>query len=217
MSKVSHAFNNMLDHIDSATQELQNWSQQLEYKVQRKTEELSEAQNELIHVERIASLGKLSSSVAHEINNPLSGILIYSKLIHKQLDNPDFHHKKKESILKQLRLIESETKRCGDIVKGLLDFSKKDQDDFDISDLHEILKATSNLMTHSINIANISFKTEFKADSSDIYCSANQVKQACVALLVNATEAIQDNGEIIVRTSNPDKKSIKLEIIDNGL
>ena len=102
MSKVSVAFNNMLDNIETATKELQNWSHQLEYKVQKKTEELSEAQNELIHVERIASLGKLSSSVAHEINNPLSGILIYAKLIHKQLDNPEFNHSKKESILKHL-------------------------------------------------------------------------------------------------------------------
>ena len=71
MRMVSQAFNDMLDNLQSATEELQNWSQQLEYKVQKKSEELGAAQNELIHVERIASLGKLSSSVAHEINNPL--------------------------------------------------------------------------------------------------------------------------------------------------
>ena len=95
MRKVSLAFNNMLDNINAATNELQNWSQQLEYKVQKKTEELSEAQKELIHVERIASLGKLSSSVAHEINNPLSGILVYTKLIYKQLNNADFPMRKR--------------------------------------------------------------------------------------------------------------------------
>ncbi|MCK7529708.1 MAG: hypothetical protein MZV63_00925 [Marinilabiliales bacterium] len=89
MKMVSLAFNNMLDNIDRATVELENWSKQLEYKVQKKSEELSEAQNELINVERIASLGKLSSSVAHEINNPLSGILIYTKLVYKQLYNQD--------------------------------------------------------------------------------------------------------------------------------
>ena len=74
MKMVSQAFNNMLDNLESANNELQNWSQQLEYKVQKKSEELGAAQNELIHIERIASLGKLSLSVAHEINNPLSGI-----------------------------------------------------------------------------------------------------------------------------------------------
>ena len=71
---VSKAFNKMLDNLQSASDELENWSQQLEYKVQKKSEEISEIQNELIHIERIASLGKLSSSVAHEINNPLSGV-----------------------------------------------------------------------------------------------------------------------------------------------
>jgi two-component system NtrC family sensor kinase len=216
MRKVSVAFNNMLDNIDTVTNELQNWSQQLEYKVQKKSEELSEAQNELIHVERIASLGKLSSSVAHEINNPLSGILIYTKLIYKQLNGPDFHHSKKESILKHLKLIENETKRCGDIVKGLLDFSRKDQDDFEVANLHQLLKATYALMTHSIKIADINFITDFRAKNDEIFCSPNQIKQAGIALLVNATEAIKENGEIIIRTSNPDEKSIQVEIIDNG-
>lgn len=216
MRLVSIAFNNMLDNIDTASKELQNWSQQLEYKVQKKTEELSEAQSELIHVERIASLGKLSSSVAHEINNPLSGILIYAKLIYKQLSNQSFNHEKKESILHNLKLIETETIRCGDIVKGLLDFSRKDQDDFEPANLHQILRATYDLMTHSIKIADINFNTDFKADSDLIFCSPNQVKQACVALLVNATEAIHEHGEISIRTTNPDEKSIRVDISDNG-
>lgn len=217
LSKVSMAFNNMLDNIDSAATELQNWSQQLEYKVQRKTEELSEAQNELIHVERIASLGKLSSSVAHEINNPLSGILVYTKLIYKQLNNTDFTHQKKESILKHLKLIETETKRCGDIVKGLLDFSRKDQDDFKVAHLHPLLDATFALMTHSIKIADINFLTDFRAKSDQIFCSQNQIKQACVAILVNASEAIEEHGEIIIKTWNPDEDSIQLDITDDGL
>ena len=217
LSKVSMAFNNMLDNIESAATELQNWSQQLEYKVQRKTEELSEAQNELIHVERIASLGKLSSSVAHEINNPLSGILVYTKLIYKQLNNADFSHSRKDSILKHLKLIETETKRCGDIVKGLLDFSRKDQDDFKVAHLHPLLDATFALMTHSIKIADINFLTDYKAKADQIFCSQNQIKQACVAILVNASEAIEEHGEIIIKTWNPDDDTIQLDISDDGL
>ncbi|MEX0988466.1 MAG: ATP-binding protein [Bacteroidales bacterium] len=217
MRMVSEAFNNMLDHIDGATEELQNWSQQLEYKVQKKSEALSEAQNELIHVERIASLGKLSSSVAHEINNPLSGILVYSKLVHKQLDSTEFYHPKKDSILKNLKLIESETKRCGDIVKGLLDFSKKDRDDFEIASLHQVLKETYKLMMHTIKIADITFIMDFRAGLDHVFCSPNQIKQACVALLVNSSEAVSENGEIKIRTTNPDKDHFMLEIIDNGL
>jgi two-component system NtrC family sensor kinase len=216
LRKVSVAFNNMLDNIEASSKELQNWSQQLEYKVQKKTEELSEAQNELIHVERIASLGKLSSSVAHEINNPLSGIFIYTKLIYKQLDSSDFYHPKKESILKNLKFIETETKRCGDIVKGLLDFSRKDQEGFVVANLHEILDSTYNLMSHSIKMKEINFKKDFKAKSNQVFCSPNQIKQACVALIVNASEAIIENGEILIKTTNPTEDTIKLEVIDNG-
>ena len=216
MRLVSEAFNNMLGNIEAATRELQNWSQQLEYKVQKKSEELSAAQNELIHVERIASLGKLSSSVAHEINNPLSGILVYNKLIYKQLSSSDFYHPKKEAILKNLKLIETETKRCGDIVKGLLDFSRKDREDFELARLHQVLNETYNLMIHSIKIADIRFVTDFHARSDLIYCSPNQIKQAFVALVVNASEAIHQQGEILIRTDNPDEDHIRVEIADNG-
>jgi two-component system NtrC family sensor kinase len=217
MRMVSEAFNNMLDNLQSATEELQNWSQQLEYKVRKKSEELGAAQNELIHIERIASLGKLSSSVAHEINNPLSGILVYTKLIHKQLSNPDLDEAKKNTMLKHLKLIENETKRCGEIVKGLLEFSKKDQEDFESKHLHKILQETYELMTHPIKIANISFHSDLQAKSDLIFCSPNQIKQACVAILVNATEAVSENGEIIISTSNPDIETIKIDISDNGI
>lgn len=217
MRMVSEAFNDMLDNLHNAAVELENWSQQLEYKVQKKSEELGAAQNELMHVERLASLGKLSSSVAHEINNPLSGILIYTKLLLKQANNPELYASKRESMLKHLRLIESETKRCGDIVKGLLDFSRKDQNDFEPKHLHEILKETYELMTHPIKIANINFLYDFSANADLIYCNPNQIKQACIALLVNASEAMTENGEITIRTKNPDAESVIFEIVDNGV
>ena len=217
MRMVSYAFNDMLDNLQSATNELQNWSKQLEYKVQKKSEELGQAQNELINIERIASLGKLSLSVAHEINNPLSGILVYAKLISKQLNNQELDPTKKESMLKHLRFIENETKRCGDIVKGLLDFSRKDQNDFESKHLHEILLETFELMSHSMKVANIHFLSDFAARTDFIFCSPNQIKQVCVAILVNAMEAVSENGEVVIRTRNPDEEHILIEIIDNGI
>ncbi len=152
MRLVSQAFNNMLDNLDAANKELENWSQQLEYKVRKKSEELSEIQNELIHIERIASLGKLSSSVAHEINNPLSGILTYSKLVSKQINKLGLEPDSTKSMLKYLNVIETETKRCGDIVKGLLDFSRKDQENFENKRLNQILKESYNLMAHQMRM-----------------------------------------------------------------
>jgi len=217
MRMVSYAFNEMLDNLQTANNELQNWSQQLEYKVQKKSEELGQAQNELINIERIASLGKLSLSVAHEINNPLSGILIYTKLISKQLSNQDLDPLKKEPMLKHLKLIENETKRCGDIVKGLLDFSRKDQNGFEPRHIHEILLETFELMSHPMKVADINFLADFSAKTDLINCSPNQIKQVCIAILVNASEAVSENGEVLFRTLNPDEEHIRIEITDNGV
>jgi two-component system, NtrC family, sensor kinase len=218
MRMVSVAFNDMLDNLQKATIELQNWSHQLEYKVQKKSEELGQAQNELINIERIASLGRLSLSVAHEINNPLSGILVYAKLVHKQLNNPDvaIEPAKKEIMIKHLGFIENEAKRCGDIVKGLLDFSRKDQNDFEPRHLHEILMETFDLMTHSMKVANVNFLSDFSARSDMIFCSPNQIKQVCVAILVNAQEAVPENGEVTIRTSNPDEDHVRIDFSDTG-
>jgi len=216
MRMVSSAFNKMLDNLQAANQELSNWSQQLEYKVQKKTEELGQVQQELINIERSASLGKLSLSVAHEINNPLSGILVYSKLIAKQLSGHDIDPVKKEMMLRNLHLIETETKRCGDIVKGLLDFSRKDQNDFEIRHLHEVLHDTFDIMAHPMRIANINFLSDFSARKDLIFGSPNQIKQALVAVLVNASEAVKENGEVVIRTFNPDEETIRIEISDNG-
>jgi len=213
---VSSAFNKMLDNLQSATAELENWSLQLEYKVQKKSEEISEIQNELIHIERIASLGKLSSSVAHEINNPLSGVLTYTKLVHKHLRKLELNEEEKESMLRYLNVIENETKRCGDIVKGLLDFSRSDKVDFKTYHLHRLLKETYTLIEHQMKMENILFQTDFSATRDLILCNGNQIKQAGIALLMNASEAILDNGIILIRTRNPDDSHIILEIEDNG-
>ncbi len=122
----------------------------------------------------------------------------------------------KESMLKHLKIIETETKRCGDIVKGLLDFSRKDQENFNVQHLNKVLKETYDLMAHQMKMENILFNSDFSALSDLIYCSENQIKQACVAILVNASEAVLENGEILMRTFNPDPDNIKIEIIDNG-
>jgi len=214
---VSSAFNEMLDNLQMATIELQNWSQQLEYKVQKKSEELSEMQNELVHIERMASLGKLSSSVAHEINNPLSGVLTYTKLVHKNIRKLKVDDAEKIPMLKYLKVIEEETKRCGEIVKGLLDFSRKDQMDYETNHLNKVLREAYTLMEHQMKIANIGFHTDFSARWDLVHCSENQIKQACIAILLNSSEAVFDNGEIMMKTSNPDADNIKIEITDNGV
>lgn len=214
---VSVVFAEMIDKLCRANTELENWSKQLEYKVQKKSETIMEIQKELINIEKMVSLGKLSSSVAHEINNPLSCILTYSKLVHKQLDKTAMGAGTKESVIKYLGMMEMETQRCGEIVKGLLDFSRKDNENFEKKRLSIILKEAYDLMLHRTKIADINFYTDFTAGYDTVNCSKNQIKQACIALLVNACEAVNEGGEIILKTSNPDNNNIAIEIIDNGI
>ncbi len=214
---VSIAFNHMMDNLETATTELQNWSKQLEYKVRIKSEELGGIQNELISIERKASLGKLSSSVAHELHNPLSGILVYTKLVTKKLRNMEIEPDKIKPIIKHLNLIEDETIRCGDIVRGLLDFSRKDQENFEPKHLNEVLADTYQLMHHPMMLANINFIKDFQAKADTVSCSPNQLKQVFVAILVNASEAASENGEIQIKTYNPDDSNIIIEIYDNGI
>ncbi len=217
MKMVSMAFNNMLDNLDAANRELRNWSNQLEYKVQKKSEELSEIQNELIHIERIASLGKLSSSVAHELNNPLASILTYTKLTSKKISRLPLDSGVSGSLLKHLNIVEKETKRCGEIVKGLMDFSRKGQENFKNTPLHTVLKETYELIAHQMKMKNIHFYTGFDAEEDLVYCNENQIKQVCLALLVNASDAVSENGEIYLKTGNPDATHIKIDVIDNGV
>lgn len=213
---VSKAFNKMLDNLQKANKELQEWSSQLEDKVEKKSKEVLEMQKELMHVERIASLGKLSSSVAHEINNPLSGVLTYTKLVQKQLQNVKLNVEVKGPMLKYLKVIEDETKRCGDIVKGLLDFSRKDQSDFKKLHLNKVLEEAYGLMEHQMKISGIIFRKEFSAKTDIVNCADNHIKQASIAILLNAYEAVGEHGEIEFRTFNPDEEHIAILVKDNG-
>lgn len=217
MRMVSSAFNNMLDKINKVNLELQNWSHQLEYKVQKKTDELNEAYNELIKSERMASLGRLSSSVAHELNNPLAGVITYAKLIHKNISKPEITKEKKEQMLKYLNVIVNETKRCGEIVQGLLDFSRQDQRGFEEKSLHHILHETCELMRNKMKMSEITCIHDFCATQDVIQCIPNQIKQALMAILVNASEAVDEKGEIVIKTENFTEEQVLLKITDNGI
>jgi two-component system NtrC family sensor kinase len=102
-------------------------------------------------------------------------------------------------------------------VKGLLDFSRKDQNGFEPKHLHEILIDTFELMAHTMKIGDIHFISDLSAKKEMISCSPNQIKQACLAILVNASEAVSKSGEIVVRTLNPDENHVTIEFTDNGI
>jgi two-component system, NtrC family, sensor kinase len=217
--EVEDAFNQMLESIAESNRELQKWSHDLEKKVLEKTEDLERTQTEIYHIERLASLGRLSSSVAHEINNPLAGVLTYAKLVSRLLENEAPSDEKRATILKHLNMIQSETTRCGNIVKGLLNFSRDNSPEFAIVNLNSILRETEQLIQHSFQISDITLDCNFAAVHDQIKANGNQIIQACLAVLTNALEAIDNspNSQVTYSSHNPDPEHIVVEIRDNGI
>ena len=158
---------------------LWNWS--LKSQVKRRTEQLENAQKQLIHAEKMESIGRLSAGVAHEVKNPLA--IMQMSIDYLKGEEND------ETVTAILNDMDDAVLRADTVIKGLLDFSRKDQQNFEYKHLHKILKETYDLMAHQMKMVDISFYTDYSARSDLIYCSENQIKQACVAILVNASEA----------------------------
>jgi two-component system NtrC family sensor kinase len=148
----------------------------------------------------MASLGQLSATVAHELNNPIAGILTYSKLIQKKLYKDDLSEEDKNAILKHLKMIETESARSGEIVKNMLLFSRQEAINVKSQQLNEIVEASINLVNHHLSLHNISLVKDLQEDLPLVEVDDNQIKQALLALYVNAVEAMENDGTLTVRT-----------------
>jgi len=215
---LARSFNKMTKKLKQAQQELQEWSNTLEYKVAEKTRELEKAQKQLILAEKMASMGKLAAVVAHEINNPMSGILTYSKLCIKNLQNNPTPEIIEETIA-NLKTIRDESKRCGDIVRNLLLFSKKSFGEQSNNDLKPILDKSIELVRHSMEMKGMTLIKDFTDADTTIRCDPAALQQMMIALLINAIEASPNQGgELKVALKRNDSaKMVQLEITDNGV
>ena len=218
MHKLATSFNKMTGKLNKAQKELKEWSNTLEDRVEEKTEELKKAQDQLINAEKLASMGKLAAVVAHEINNPLSGILTYSKLLIRNLDNKP-NQTMLDECLKNLKVIRDESKRCGDIVQNLLIFSKKPIGKSSLCDLKVLLNKSIDLVQHSIEMKDVQLIKEYTVDDASLYCDAAAIEQMTVALLINAIEACPEKEGILKIRLNKNKteQTLRLEIADNGI
>jgi PAS domain S-box-containing protein len=155
--------------------------------------ELKALQARLIQSEKMSSLGRMAASVAHEINNPLGGIVVFSCLLLEQTP-PDFPGRRK------LETIVREASRCRDIVRSLLDFARPGENVRQPADLNAIVQAALELLKGQELFQGIGVVLELEPSAPEVRCNASQLQQAFTNLLVNAAEAISGRGQITVRS-----------------
>jgi two-component system NtrC family sensor kinase len=214
---LARSFNEMTHSLRNAEKENRLWSSTLEKRVEEKTSELRQIHQQILQIEKMASLGKLSATVAHELNNPLEGILNYAKLVAKRLrriENPP------ESVLQNLEdveLIVHEVQRCGNIVKNLLLFSKKQVGDFGVARIAGITEKAVQLVQHHLKISGVTYEQVIEDPDAALMCDENQIQQALVALFVNAVEAMPGGGKLELRVARTTAGEVDLRVSDTGV
>jgi len=198
---LAGSFNRMTQALGKAQAELDALVATLEQRVEERTRELREAQAQLVQTEKLASLGKLSASIAHEINNPLLGVLTYVKLIGRKLRAGPPDAEGVQATLQQLALVERETQRCSSIVRNLLDFARQREPSFQDVDLTAVVKEALSLLANRLAIQNVEVSQEL-GPIPMVRADFGQLRQAVVNIVINACEAMPEGGRLRVVTSD---------------
>ncbi len=221
IGEMTAAWNAMIAKLGKAQVVLERWGRTLEQKVQEKTEELERAHHRMLVVEKMASLGKLAAEVAHEINNPLTGIATYARLLRRRaaagsgnggpsaVDGGDSQ--------RILELIEHEAARCGDIVRNLLLFSRSSSARLAEADLGPVLERCILLLRPEAERRGVDLRLEVPDSGLRLVCDAAQVEQMAMALALNAVEASSEGGEVVVAAApDDDGDDVVLSVRDGG-
>jgi two-component system NtrC family sensor kinase len=208
LGDLAHSFNKM-------TAEVQDVHAEIEERVRRKTAELERVHRTLLNSEKMASIGKLAATVAHEINNPLFGILTYARLVMRSLQKVEFAER--EELCEQLQTIERESKRCGDLVKNLLTFSRQAPSHREPNDLNVVVHRAALLVKHKLDLQSIELVEELAPDLPPVECDGNQIQQVVLVLMVNASEAMPKGGKLQVVTGlDPKGEQCVVRVKDSG-
>jgi len=184
--------------FNKMTAEVAGVQAHIEEQVRRKTAELERVHKTLLSSEKMASIGKLAATVAHEINNPLFGILTYARLVLRELLKHDIPGR--DEMAEQLQTIERESKRCGELVKNLLTFSRQAPSHREPNDLNTIVHRAALLVKHKLDMQSIELKESLAEGLPPVECDANQIQQVVLVLMVNASEAMPKGGSLEVAT-----------------
>ena len=212
---LARSFNDMGRTLSATLKQRDDLLQNLERQVIDRTMALSRAQEQLIQTEKLSSLGKLSASIAHEINNPLAGILTTSKLLQRIVS--DEGHATPERMIKPLKLIEREANRCTAIVRNLLGFARERPLELAAVDVNAALEEGLFLITNQTALQNIAIERDLEPLPA-IDADFGQVRQAFANILINACDAMPKGGALRVRT-RADRRAgtVRIEIADTGV
>lgn len=217
LGALAQSFNSMSLQLRAANEEIVAWARTLEERVEQKTHQLKRADDQMMQAEKMASIGKMAAVVAHEINNPLSGILTYAKLMRKWLAGGEISSKHREEAEQCLDLIAGESRRCGDLVKNLLTFSRTAPMNPESTDLNHVVDRLVRLVQHELEMTGIQLQLEVQNDLPRIVCDPAQIEQVLLALVMNAIDAMPRGGNLWIRTrAVPEPRGVEIEVRDDG-
>ncbi|RKY56432.1 MAG: histidine kinase [Candidatus Neomarinimicrobiota bacterium] len=191
IGELGTAFNYMLDSIKERDERLKEYTKQ-----------------EIMKSERLAMVGQLAAGVAHEINNPLGSILIYSHLLLEDLEKEDPRKGNLEKIVNQAT-------RCKEIVKGLLDFSRQTEPEMKPSNINTVVTEVLSLVEKQAMFHNIKVIKKLSPDLPTILLDKNQIQQVLMNIILNAAEAMDGQGKLTVGTSS-DEEYARIKFTDTG-
>jgi len=211
VGQLGHSFNQMTENLKKANEKLIQWGKTLEKRVEERTNELQEMQDSLIRSEKMASLGKMAAGVAHEINNPLTSILLNTHLMLEKVE-------KNSRLSENLNLIAEETSRCSEIVRGLLEFSRQNPPEKNFADVNEIINTTLGILENQVAFQNIKIIKKLSLNLPQIQLDINKMKQVFWNLMINAAEAMSEGGTLTIASRiSENKKNIEIEFTDTGM
>ncbi|OQY01883.1 MAG: PAS domain-containing sensor histidine kinase [Desulfobacteraceae bacterium 4572_130] len=195
----------------------QNITSEITEKWENKVKRIHSDMKKIIQEDRLVALGKLVASSVHEINNPIQGLLTFSHIIKDITQKENLDKKDLNQIREFNSHIIRELERCGNIVSGLLAFSRESALKFANTDINDILKTVIALTRHKLELSEIKLKTSLYKSSLIVYGDNSQLQQCFLNIIFNAIDAMPKGGKITINSGiNKDEKKVWIEINDNG-
>lgn len=216
LGELAQSFRTMQERLNVSNQQIREFTDTLERRVEERTARLRDAERKLIQSDRLASLGQLAASVAHEINNPLSGVINFGRLMQRLTAGEEMPRDRMADFRTYLGHVVTETERCARIVRDLLVFARRSSPSHEPSDFNEIIRRTLSVINHRLELGEVTPQLELDGDLPRVICDASQVQQIVTNLVLNAAEAME-TGRVTIRTrADHGRGSVILEVSDTG-